>query len=832
MEKNHQDLLKEINRIGYNLGMSLNDQIDLENALKVCLDASMEIADMDCGGIYLVDRTSGDLRLHAHHGLSKEFLDQVSYYPAQSAHTKSVMLGKTIHNLYSDISQEMEDNDSRKLNEGIKHLSIIPITHQGNVIGCYNIASHKKEKIDNFRLEMLEKLSPQIGNSIARIQAELENISARQEIINVFNSMTDFIFVLDENGTILEMNQIVNTKLGYSREELIGRNVLEVHPPNRKEDVIAVMTEMTNGTSVFCPTPLYGKQGDLFPVETRISRGSWKGVPAIIGVSRDIGDRQKMEIEQNETLDFLDFLVNTSNEFIKGSNKSIDISIDLILQKIGNFDLADRAYVFLFNEKLQVMDNTHEWCSDGIEPEIENLQSVPMEIFPWWIEKLSKFETIHIPDVIMMPLEASAEKDILQSQDIQSVLVVPLVAKGSSVIGFIGFDSVTQKRKWKDASIRLIRLASDQIASALLRINMEYAIRASEKRNALFIKAIPDLMLRVNREGKIIDIYQEKISFPLSSLSIEIDKNKTILEIFKIKNEKKIADLQGIIEHAIGKETVEEIVVQMESPLDSQIHSLEIRVIGLNNDEAILLIKDVTEKVSFEEKRIGFMNMIAHELRSPISTMKMMLELIDTEDEGSKRDEYMKILNQELQRQYVLVDTILSSDQLENGAYKFSFEEVTLERLVENISSEVTASINHSTTQFRYKNLVSIEHQEDLVRVDIQSLNIAVLNLINNSLKYSKKEGKAIDLEVLLLDNYLNIRIQDNGIGIFPEDIPNLFSRYYRGQNNRDRQIKGTGLGLFITKSIIEGHNGNISVDSEIGKNTTFTISLPIQAQK
>jgi GAF domain-containing protein len=127
-----------------------------------------------------------------------------------------------------------------------------------------------------------------------------------------------------------------------------------------------------------------------------------------------------------------------------------------------------------------MMNNTHEWCAEGIEPQIENLQELSADMVPWWMDKLNRLENIHIPCVTDLPPEASAEKEILQTHDIQSLIVVPMVY-GSSLLGFIGFDSVRAEKTWPEESIALLRLVAEIFASALERRRVGQALEKSNK---------------------------------------------------------------------------------------------------------------------------------------------------------------------------------------------------------------------------------------------------------------------------------------------------------------------------------------------------------------
>lgn len=146
--------------------------------------------------------------------------------------------------------------------------------------------------------------------------------------------------------------------------------------------------------------------------------------------------------------------------------------INTSLADIGRLSRASRSYLFLLRDNGTIMDNTHEWCDDGVTPEIQNLQNLPSSIYSWWMKKLHAHEVIHITDVSKMPPEATAEKEILQSQGIKSLLVLPVYA-GTELLGFIGFDNVKNTGFWYENDIALLQTVSEIIGNAFQRKRSE-----------------------------------------------------------------------------------------------------------------------------------------------------------------------------------------------------------------------------------------------------------------------------------------------------------------------------------------------------------------------
>jgi len=807
------------------LAFQLSKETDLQHALEMCLLAAIEISEMDSGGIYLFNTDNQNLELIVHHGLGKEFINKTQYYSATSEPVRAIQKGYPIHIAYEDLLYEIGGiDDPIKEAEGLRAISIIPISNHDKVIGCINISSHKKQRLDRRSVQLLEHLTPQIGLAIDRIQLQHAREQQQKQIQSLFNSLADYIFIVGMDGKVLAVNETVNNRLGYSDDELIGQEFLMVHPPELRQDAIEIFGEMTDGKSVVCPLEIMAKNGERIPVETKISIGVWGDQQAVIGISRDLTERRKLEASEKENLEFLDFLVKLSTDFIKAPIEKIDDLINGILERIGCFDLADRSYIFLFPDE-ETLSNSHEWCAQGITPEIDNLQNLPKSLFPWWFRTLEKFEVINLEDINDLPEEEVATREILESQNIQSILVVPLVSSEEELIGFMGFDSVIKKRKFSENSKYLVRLAADMVAKAIDRKEQETKLRVSESKNTAIIHAIPDPLIFVDRKGKVTNFLYDGdnnlfIHFKENAFSVDFLPN-----LFYEHTQDQIDGFLKSINSTIdlGEPYRKEV-----NHVDGKKQSFwfEARVSKMDHDQAIVVLRDITFQKNFQQERIDFMNIASHELRSPVSTMKLMTELISFEPDDPEQQDFWEILKQELDRQYLLIENILSSNKLENEHYVFDFKEVPVLDAVKQ-----TSIFLQNLTQAKKIDLtinpLRMNCDGKKVKLDFAALSLALSNLVDNAEKYNLNQP-ALNVGYTLQKEKFSITVSDNGIGIDAGDLPHIFTRYMRGKNTSGKEIKGTGLGLYITKSIMDQHKGSISVKSEREKGTTFTFSLPL----
>jgi PAS domain S-box-containing protein len=194
----------------------------------------------------------------------------------------------------------------------------------------------------------------------------------------------------------------------------------------------------------------------------------------------EIEERKDMEHALQHQFQLQKIITALSTEFINLTPDEIDDGIMRALKMIGEFIDADRSYVFLFYDNLTRMNNTHEWCADGIKPEIHNCQGFFVKDFPWCEAIINRFETIHIPRVADLPPDA-IEKEVFQSQHIQSLVLIPMTYC-KSLYGFIGLDSVRTEKAWPDYIIVLLEIVGNIFANALERRCTERILRKSKNK--------------------------------------------------------------------------------------------------------------------------------------------------------------------------------------------------------------------------------------------------------------------------------------------------------------------------------------------------------------
>ena len=196
-------------------------------------------------------------------------------------------------------------------------------------------------------------------------------------------------------------------------------------------------------------------------------------------LTHEIQERSRAETALRHRMEIENLVANLSTQFINLRPEDLDAGINRALEAIGTFGGVDRSYVFVFEDDGEIVSNTHEWCRPGIEPQQSRLQGLPIRNFPWLAERLTTCPFVQIPSVANLPPEASKEKREFQSQQIQSLVIVPLVWR-ERLFGFLGLDAVKQEKMWSEEDIRLLHMVGEIFVNGFERDMIEKDLRKSE----------------------------------------------------------------------------------------------------------------------------------------------------------------------------------------------------------------------------------------------------------------------------------------------------------------------------------------------------------------
>ncbi|MBP7331492.1 MAG: EAL domain-containing protein [Firmicutes bacterium] len=217
-------------------------------------------------------------------------------------------------------------------------------------------------------------------------------------------------------------------------------------------------------------------------------------------------------------------ILRISFDFVSVNQANIDEMINNMLNKTGRFFHVDRTYVFMINYEDSTMTYTHEWCNEGINPEVGTIQDIPLDVFPWWMEQLKSKKLVYIEDVSKLPPEAAAEKAQLTRQNIKSVVVIPIEENGK-FLGFIGLDSVVSFKRWSNYHIELLRILANLLADGLIKINAEKEIAFMAYYDHL--TGLPNRTLFSDRLNQALHLARRTEKF-VGVMFMDLDSFKTV----------------------------------------------------------------------------------------------------------------------------------------------------------------------------------------------------------------------------------------------------------------------------------------------------------------
>lgn len=470
--------------------------------------------------------------------------------------------------------------------------------------------------------------------------------------------------------------------------------------------------------------------------------------------NQDIKD--KIEIERTVSI--------ISSRFV--GVKDIDMAIDDSIMDIGRISGASRVYVFMIADDGETMTNTHEWCDEGVIPEIENLVDLPTTIFPWWMAKLHHEGSIYIEDISKLPEEASSEKDILEAQGIEALLVIAL-HNGEKISGFIGIDNVEEIGKWKDENLSLLKLVSEIIGKSFESKKIERALQEKNRELNETLELLKQTEAQLINQEKLAGIGQlaagvaHEINNPLGFI---LSNSETLREYYEAYHEVMSA-YRAFKGEVLEKGDQEDIVSSLRA-----IDELE-QNMGLD---------------FIEEDVVG---------------------IFDDNKEGLNRvGEIIKGL-----RSFSRID---QSDKMADY----------------DLNEGIKTTLIVANNELKYCSKIEMNLQNmPVIKAQGGQINQVLLNLFINAahaIKAQKLDERGtIKVKTFADGEHVFCEIEDDGTGIKEEHLNLIFNPFFTTKEVGE----GTGLGLGLAYDIvINKHSGNIDVESQWGHGTKFTIKLPI----
>ncbi len=612
----------------------------------------------------------------------------------------------------------------------------------------------------------------------------------------LFEQTGECVFIIGLDLHYLAANRQALLLLGYDENELIGKSVSDVMS---MEELLEQQPGTAESVNLY-ERILKRKDGALVPVEVSASLVSdQNGEPAYIqSIVRDITDRKKTERYLKRSGRILSVISEATARLFRSAN--IQSRISEVLESLG-YALETFCCVIF---------------------EIDNFSGVPqVKVQYEWVENsISSFDIEaalgpFVDQIISSPESVFSIKNVGATKAVHdySFLAIPIQGTLGSW-GFLGLFDRENSLSWLPADFNTIQTAANLIGAALQRIQYEETIRLNESRNRAIVDTLPDLLIRVNSAGMILD-YSSNPDHPLY-IHRDMIAGKKLDQTWP----------EEVVSRILGEEnkasfTAARWVEGFQLPFSSSVY--ESRLHPINQNEALIIIRDITDMIRLNEMKTDFINRASHELRTPLTAVILMAELIQQGGTEDELKEYWLTLKNELNRQKTLIDRLLMAGRLESGMVKLEGTSLDLIPILQ----ESIRAVKPIADKRRVSLLLEASASPIRILGDKGALEQVFINLINNATKFSP-EASSVTINIGYPQDHVEIKIKDQGMGIAQEALPHLFEKFYRAKNVTIAEIPGSGIGLYIVKSIIEELGGKIDVQSELNKGTAFIVSLKL----
>ncbi len=369
---------------------------------------------------------------------------------------------------------------------------------------------NKKPTYDELeqRVHELELAESEHKKTIASLQ---ENEKSYQHLFeHMLHEVHIWELIHDASGEVktwklVDANPAALKSWGESLSEIIGKTTDEIFPnSNATELFMPIVKDIFKENKPKTWESYFSATNQILHMVS-IPFGKF-----FISTGVDITNIRKSEMELERRIEYEHLLAKISSELAGLRPEHFDQSIDRTLSLLGDFTNSDRAYIFQFKNDLSQMDNTHEWCGKGIEPQIEKLKNISLEDeLPWFNEHIiQKGKPLYVPDVTNLPDDARLERIHFESQGIKSLIAVP-IRTAENLVGFLGFDAVRERRDWNDDHKFLLQYCSQTLCHVIERQRIDSKLR---KREFIFSQTFEQSSTSTcfyDPEGTIIRVNQE-----------------------------------------------------------------------------------------------------------------------------------------------------------------------------------------------------------------------------------------------------------------------------------------------------------------------------------
>jgi PAS domain S-box-containing protein len=646
---------------------------------------------------------------------------------------------------------------------------------------------------------------------------------------------TDIILIHDMQGHMTYINSAGINLTGYSAEELGTFNIVDLTSGRYHAEIVERNRKRVAGNHgvYLYEVDIHSKTGKIIPLEVNSTLIMREGKPdSILLIARDITERKRVENAEREQRAFAEALAEvtaTVNSTLDYHEVMIRI-IETIESVIPNHH-GTNIMLLEAGGATQIIHSCGCYARHGYSTPtpgtLSNIRKLPL-----LASVLDSKESLVIADT-----KNSEEWRVVDGFGwIRSYAAAPILIEGE-VVGFLNIDSATPGYFNETHATRLKAFA-DQAAIALKNArlyreletyseSLEQAVRErtiqfqqAKERIETILDNTPDVIMLLDKDGNV------ETCNPALNTMFRIENTGGYIgqPPWQFVDNTYVHTVQESLQRVLSNNKVIRLeVIALRN--DGSHFDAEMALAPVRQDNRtrniVCTIRDISLLKEVGRMKDSFLSIAAHELRTPLSSVMGFSEILLTRDLAPERHRrYLQIINDTSLRLNDIINNMLDISRLESGkGLDIQPEPFDIGKLI----TELLTYYQEAYPDYIFK-LADMDESYKVIG-DRLRLESVIRNLISNAIKYSGP-GRPITVSCAHADGHLKINVEDTGIGITREQQKHLFEKFYRADPS-NRSVSGTGLGLAICKLIVEGHGGEIGVESEEGKGSTFYFSIP-----
>lgn len=636
---------------------------------------------------------------------------------------------------------------------------------------------------------------------------------------NLFRSFTEtvkvLIIALDTEGKISFFNREAEEKLGYSREEVLGKSVEFLFPAPMREEVKS-FTSSPDPSKI--PKnqvlPLVSRSGETLIIDWTITLIPDKegNLQAVVGIGTDITAKEAQ-------LKRLDLLNKINQEIIVSDLKNLTPMASQIREVL---DAHTVLILKTDKERKSMVPIGWNWRPGyyGIPDEVL-VQKIPQTTEKGLVGYcIREGKAIVSGDAERDPRAHHIEGTEYMDE---SLIAMPLCFQeeilGAILVGKKGLN------QFKEDEVALLQTIAGSLAVALHNREVMENLKEEEERFRNLFESIPDGVVIYDSQGTILEVNEALAKSRGYSREELVGKNVEDLDHPDSKPLSK-PFLEEVKQRGIARKELLNITKNGEV-IPVEVFASKIHYQG--KTAFIGVSRDLRERKKLEQVKSDLLYAISHEMKTPIQSLMAAVEIYSSLTPArlaARSLELFEIISRNLWRLKQLVDNFLESQRLEQESLNLNPLPLDMAPLIQETQEILLPYARLREVEF--ENI--IPEGLPLAIADRERLTEVFTNIYTNALRFSPKGGKITTI-LREKEQFLEVEISDQGPGIPQEELPQLFQRFYRPQSPNLRAMAGTGLGLYISRKIVEEHGGKIWVESTEGQGTTIFFTLPVREE-